>query len=383
MASFRGIGDTATQVKMQQDQMGLQASQIAENARQADMSRIAQAQGRAQQAQQFNQSLAEQRRQFDISQAAGAEKAAWQQGFAEKQAAAETGMAERKLNLSEFGAMLNAKMTEAELAGKDVDTKGKWAQLNQYVAVTADEEKRRKNREQMAKGAFGSLAIASMLNGGVMPAAAIELANRELGDKDNRIVGGGIDPASGVAFFDVQKADGSRSQLKMPPENQFSVLKEVYGDDVADMFASNYKQNAAVTAAIERARVTAEGRATGKAAEPAAKRQDPLVISEALRKSAEAKLKAAEGMGADFEGQAKLREEAQKGLADADRVLQGALPESVREKPAPKPAPITSEIIEKNDIPPNYRTQVDPATGETTIFWRTGGKPMSMKLPAQ
>jgi hypothetical protein len=372
MPAFRGIGDTATQVKMQQDEMALRAAQISENARQANMSQASQAAGRAQQAQQFNQSLGEQGRQFDASQAAGEGREAWRQGFAEKQAGVANAMDERKLNLSEFGAMLNAKMTEAELAGKGVDTKARLAQLNQYVAATADEDKRRKNREQMAKGAFGSLAVAGIMNGGVMPSSAIELANRELGDKDNRIVGGGIDPASGIAWYDVQKADGTKTQLKMPPENQFAVLKEVYGDDVAGMFASNYKQNAAVSAAIERARVTAEGKASVEAAKTTAKQQDPLRLLEATRKSVEAKLKLAE-LTTDITEREKLQGEARAGLAEYDKMLRGAMPGGEQTTASVAPAEITPEALEANGIPSDAKVAVNPQTGKRMAVWRANG----------
>lgn len=376
--AFRGIGDSATQVKMQQNQQALQAAQIRENARQADMNRSAQREARAQQASQFQASLGEQGRQFDVSQAAGADKTAWQKDFAERGMAQETGMAERKMNLAEFGASLQAMTAAADMEGKDADTKLRLAQLNQYVAATSDEEKRRANREKLAKGAFGSLAVSGLMNGGVMPVSAIELANRELGDKDNRIVGGGIDPESGIAFFDVQKADGSKQQLKMPPENQFAVLKEVYGDEVAGMFAANYKGNAAINAAIERAKIAAQAKSTADEAKATAAQKDPLKISAALRASGEAKLKAA-GATMDMEAKNRLTDEATKSFADADRVLQGALPEGTK---APPPAEISPELLKANGVPPGYRTQIDPATGETTVYWRAGGKTMSMKVKA-
>lgn len=261
---FRGIGDTATQVKMQQNQQALQAASIAENARQANMSQASQTENRKQQAAQFDASLGQRASEFEAARADDSAQNKWKQDFAERNMAAQTGMNERKMRLDEFGSRLSALTAQSDMAAKDTDTQLKHAQLNQYVAATADEEKRRRNRENMSKGAFGSLAISGILNGGTMPVAAIELANRELGDKDNQITGGGIDPESGIAFFDVRRADGTVKQLKMPPENQFSVLKDVYGDDVAKLFADNYRYNKTVSSAIERARIAADAAAQNK-----------------------------------------------------------------------------------------------------------------------
>lgn len=369
MAGFRGIGDSATQVKMQQDQQKLQAAQISESARQADLGRISQAQARAQQASQFDKSQAQQASQFDTAQSAAADKDAWQRDFAERTAVTESGLNERKMNLADFGARLNAMVSDAEVTGKDAETRLRLAQLNQYVAATADEDRRRKNRETLAKGSFGSLAISAMMNGGVMPVSAIELANREIGDPDNRVVGGGTDPETGIAFFNIAKKDGTQTQLKMSPENQYGLLQEVYGDAIASEFAANYKNNAAVNAAIERARAAAAAKST----------PDPVKAANAMTAVGQAKVKAADATF-DMAEKKRLVAEGTKTISEAENMLRGTTPGAAGR---PTAAPEVSDAdISAAGVPPGYRKQIDPATGDTVVYWRENGKMMSAKFPA-
>lgn len=356
--AFTGVGDAAIRVKMEQDQ-------------------------RAQQAAQFDKTFDEGQRRFDIGVQADAEKEAEQR----RQFDVNTSLANRRMNLFEFGAMLDQRMQDAELAGKDISRQLGLAQLKQYVAATEEEDMRRKNREQLAKGAFGSLAVSGVMNGGVMPASAIELANRELGDKDNRIVGGGVDPQSGIAFFDVQGADGSRKQLKMSPEKQYLVLHDTYGKEVADIFLSNYKENAQVTAALQRAQLKMQADAEKAQADAnirmqadAAKRNDPVRMAESLEKVAEARRRQIDAMKMpDPKVVDEMNAEIARIENQAIQLRESALPESMRAK-TQEAFTVTPEMIKKYKIEPGYRITKDPTTGLNTVVWVKGGKRYSQSF---
>lgn len=294
--AYRGIGDAATAVIESQNRLGMQAAGLSEQARQFDENKKAQEQSRLEQARQFDvaasqreRGMAEDRRQFE----AGLGQR--ERGMAEDRRQFDVGAAQRERGMAEgarqfdveqarasakdeFNMALDAMTAQADMESKDAETRKKLLQLREYTAAADEEQKQRRNRENMAKGAFGGLVTAAMRNNGVIPANVLEIANRELGDQNNRIVGGGIDEASGIAFFDVQGPDGQVKQLKMRPENQYALMQTLYGDQGAEMFATTYKNNASVLAAIERKReelgikrVEALGKAAGSLSERIAK----------------------------------------------------------------------------------------------------------------
>lgn len=384
--AFRGIGDVAVGVIGEQKDRAQRGAQLTEQARQFDLRMAEERRQRAEQARQFDVSagqrqagMSEQARQFDVEQQAAAGQRDWQKGMAERQFTAEQGLAERKMDLANFGAQLSALTASADMQNRDADTQMKMAQLNQYLAATQEEERRRANRETLAKGALGSLALSAIANGGVMPTSAIEIANRELGDKDTRIVGGGVDPQSGVAFFQIRGPDGAVVTKNMPPENQYAVLQETYGDEVAKMFATRYGQNAAVSAAIARAQAAAQAKAAEKAT------VTPAQSVSMYQKAAEnARKAAADIMDPKSEQKATLMQKAADYDAAAERIMSGAAPAG-QAAPAPAAAggeALTPELRRMHSIPPSAVIEKDKKTGSTVAYWYKDGKRVRMVFGA-
>ena len=386
MASFRGIGDAATQVIQDQNRLGMQAAGLSEQARQFDVSVEERRKAREQQAAQFNAAqqaeaaragaqMAEQSRQFDTGMAQRERTLAEQQRQFNVGQGLEQAKFARQQGIDDFRMGLESLTASADLAGKDADTRMRLAQLGQYVAATADEERKRKNREQMAKGAFGSLAVAALMNGGVMPVSALEIANKELGDKDNRIVGGGVDPESGVAFFNIQSADGTAKQLKMSPENQFALLQNTYGDEVAGIFANKYKQNATVSAALERAKIQAQTKAEAAQTAFYDKRADTL--EERL-----AKLEATPPVGPEATKTIEnLRKEAaeMRRLSNEAHGLKGPAAETPpQDKMAafvePGSRKMTESARQRYNLPPDTEVRLDPKSGRVFAAYKRNGQ---------
>lgn len=395
--AFAGIGDAATQVIKEQNQIGMQGASIAENARQFDISARQRRDQLAEQARQFDIQQAENARQFDVSQAEQAGRLAVSESAASARQRAQLAENARQFDietararqLDDFKMGLESLTASADLAGKDADTQMRIAQLKQYIAATADEDRRRKNRETMAKGAFGSLALSAIMNGGVMPTSAIELANRELGDKENVIIGGGVDDASGIAFFDVRGSDGSVKQLKMAPEKQYALLQDTYGAEVADMFSKRYSSNEAVMAAIERAKIAAEAD-MARATATADSRRLTTLVSQAdsigRRLADMEKMNPYAATTKEYEDLSR-REKAYR--AEIDKGLgMGGEEQAVQETPQQKLARITEPgslkvreyVRQKLNLPENTEARIDPATGETVAAYKKGGKWVFLRL---
>lgn len=227
MSQFRGIGDSATEVKMKQDQMNLQASLAAA-------------------------SRNESARQFDKSQAVQQENTAWTRSQAEAAKAENTRRfelgeqrAERQLTMDEFSKGITQRRDEAQ-------TKLANLQFAQFQAAADEEAKARADRETMAKTAFGSLVVTGRQNGGVMPQKAIDLANQRLGDKNTFIQGGGFDEETGIAWFDVADTKtGAMKTLRLTPENQYTMLHGGLGKEAADAWKETFKSKSSARAAIE------------------------------------------------------------------------------------------------------------------------------------
>jgi len=372
---------------MKQDQLAMQAVQLRENARQADMQMAAHQQARAQQASQFEKSFGEQQRQFEVGQQAAGEKQAQQASQFEKSFGLEeraSQLGERKQDLSEFQSVLEGRLNEAELANLDLDKQQKYLQLNQYMAAARDEEKRRKNREMMAKSAFASALHAADLNNGVMPVAVLDLLTKELGDGKNRAVGGGRDPDSGVGFFDLEGPDGKRTQLKMSPENQYLLDTEVYGKEAGEFFANRFKNNESVMASIKRAQLNAQADIAKAQAVAEAKQQDPLKMSEAYGKRAANLRKQASEPALASDVQTQLLADAAVADAEELRYLKMGAPKGdPAPKDAPKPVEIGRDLAKKYGIEPGYRANVNPQTGETTVVWRKGSEVFTKTFPPQ
>ncbi|NCB05993.1 MAG: hypothetical protein EOM69_10815, partial [Clostridia bacterium] len=158
MAGFRGVADTATDVKVKQDQMAQQEElarlQVAASMATANANRD-------ENARQFNittsqqkANLAEGARRYDAGLAQQAEDTAWARSQEEKktaeeqrrfgltQQATERGeqRAERQLSLDEFRTQLAQRRDERMDAREDISTQMASAQLQQYLAATEEEK---------------------------------------------------------------------------------------------------------------------------------------------------------------------------------------------------------------------------------------------------
>lgn len=405
MGGFRGIGDTATEVKMKQDQMGLQAAlsredrasresmasaNLAENARQANM-------GAAMQAQRAAEGV----RQFDATLAAQQEDTAWKRSQMDQRTAEEQrryelergaqGRAEqradRQLSLQEFGSLLSERRFTADAAKDDVQTQMANAQLQQYLAATKEEQMARDNRDRIAKGAFGSLVIAGRLNGGVIPSRAIEIANQQLGDKDNVIVGGGFDENSGIAFFNVRNNQtGEVKQLKMTPDNQYAAIHAGIGKQAADMWLDTFKDKSSARAAVARRKLEFDEKEAAEVAKEQrkleAERNDPtkqeerqFKRAEMLQKQAELAMKRAE-VGFDPDATDAERKEYKRQAAAYTAAANEIL---MPKKAEPKQFALTPEIQQRHKISPKNVITPRP-DGGATVMWKVGKDTYKMDL---
>ena len=376
MAS-RGIMDQATQVKLAQDQRAAQAAQFdktfEEGQRRFDATMAANAENTAWTRSQAESKAAEERRRFDLGQQTAADNTAWARSQDEKTNA----RAERGLALQEFNSRLNSFVAEANLANLDIKSRQSAAQLKQYLAATDEEARQRDNRDRVAKGAFGSLVIAGKLNGGVMPSSAIAIANKELGDKDNFITGGGFDEGSGQAWFDVRDRDGNVKRLNMTPENQYMAIHSGLGKEAADMFYGTFSANSAARVGIERRRMELEG----KQQIELAKSQNPSAQADALDKAA-----------ASYQRQAttatdpvlrKKYQDAAASALDESLKLRKSIIYGGQDQSAQTPAfTVTADMAKKYGIEPGYRVSTDPKTGETKVTWRKGGEVLTKTFRA-
>lgn len=253
--SFRGIGDTATQVKLQQD---AQAASAAAAAASRDLSAQQAKAGRAQQAEQFNAEMAQRE-----------ENNAWTRSQAEQKTAEDTrryGIAQQaserqevreaaKLGYDKFRLGLDRQRTEAELKQRNLQTQVADMEYSKWKALADEETKERETRDRDAKSAFGGLMLAGRENGGVFPVKAIEYANQILGDKNIRIIGGGF-TKDDIAFFNIETigADGKPSvaTLKMTPEKQYSAMYGGFGREKANMWNETYKAGSAARIAADK-----------------------------------------------------------------------------------------------------------------------------------
>lgn len=380
MAQFRGIGDAATQVIQQQKDRDMRAAQLSEQARQFDVSRQQEDRQFAVQTGLRQQAAAEQSRQFDAEQAAAAQRQ--QAGLAEerRQFDATQGLRQaefsRQQGIDEFRMGLEALTASTDLAAKDADTQLRMAQLKQYLAATQQEEQQRKSRETLAKGTFGSLALSAMMNGGVVPANALALANKEIGDAQNQVVGGGVDPDTGTAFFQFRGPDGTVTTKNMPPESQYALLRETYGDDVAAIFANKYKQNATVAAGIERARLAADkARLSAISGESAS-------VAKRLTEM-EKNLQTGTQEYADLQKRAKTY------TAELDKSLglggeqQAAPAATAKDKLAQLTeggTKVKEDVRKRFNLPPDAEARVNPSTGEVFVSFMKNGQRVSYIL---
>lgn len=386
--AFRGIGDAATQVIKDQNQLGMEAAQLSETARQFDARLNEQKASRAESAKQFEATQAanaaqnaEQTRQFDVTagqRAQAAQESTRQYEQSRQDTIAQQGVQnarqavqdERQYDLDMFKTGLYAQAQASDMETQDADTQMKRAQLKQYVSIADDEERRRKNRETLAKGTFGGLIISGTLNGGFVPQQALESASKDIGDKNTKFVAGYKDPETELWAFDIQGADGKITTLKMDPVQQYTAISEGLGEKEGQMFASLYKNNQTVSAAIERARVTA--------AEKAKTQRDPVKMITNFNAYADREEKL---MNTDFPNRAQHEANARQARDAAARLTEGMLQgtDAGATKSSVGPYTMSESDMTKFGVPRGARVSMDK-DGIITAFWSENGEVKKMRF---
>ena len=372
MSRFTGVGDAATKVIANQNQLGMQAAQLSENARQFDASQEEAEKQRTENTRQFDAtaeradaSAAENTRQFEKT---GEQKqAVLKEGARQYDLTRADGLSqqERQAAIEELTLSLNALTTESNLANQDANTQVLRANLAQYMAVTEREQQQRQNRDKLLRGGFLGATLSSISNGGVGTVAGGNLLLQQLGIKKGRAQYF-TDMETGDTYFDILNEDtGEQIQKMIPAALAVAVMREDHGDDFADSFAKVWMGNKAVMSKIEmeKAKRAAEMEKTKRAAETESKRvlqHDPMQAASFYAKRAADKREAAVKLVGREDRQTALLEEAAADDAAADRYLQGS-------GGAAKDKPFTPERTFVNDterkaygIPPDYDAETLP-----------------------
>ena len=366
MGGFRGIGDAATEVALKQDQLAAQASQAAAS--------------RAQQDSQFNKQMeaqkentawtrsnteavnAENARRFEVGQQAVGRQEQRQ---------------ERQLSMEEVRNQLAARRDTQATAQGEIQTKAAQAQLDHYLALAARDKKAQEDREKLAKGAFAGMLFAARDNGGVVPVSALEQANKELGDKDNRIIGGWLDDQTGLATWEmVNVQTGQKTKKNLTPDKQYAMIYGGTSKDEADMWYNMYKAGSVERAAMDRERVglglrieadkaKQENRAAIRAEDPKTKLaliKENLDLAKAYRD----RLKEP-GLADTPEQKEGWQKSASEYEAEAERLRKGSQPQQAQAKPFT----LTPEMAAKRKIPSIARSRPNP-DGSYSMLWTSG-----------
>jgi hypothetical protein len=391
MSSFRGIGDAATPVKMQQDQMAqqaaLEANRLNQQAQQFEETKDMQKENTAWARSQAEKADAENTRRFDIAdERANKALAEDSRRFnigdqrasrGELAGLRGEGRAERQLTMEEVRNTLAARRDTQQAAQGEIQTKAAQAQLDHYLAIAAQDKKAREDREKLAKGAFAGMLFAARDNGGIVPVSALEQANRELGDKDNRIIGGWLDDTTGLATWEVLNIPtGQKTKKNLTPDKQYAMIYGGTSKDEADMWYGMYKVGSAERAAMDRERIglglrveadkaKQENRAAIRAEDPKTKLsliKENLDLAKAYRD----RLKEP-GLGDTPEQKDEWQKSASEYEAQAERLRKEGQPQQAQVKPFA----LTPEMAAKRKIPSIARPKPNP-DGSYSMIWQIG-----------
>lgn len=381
MAQFRGIGDAATQVIQQQKDRDMRAAQLSEQARQFDINAANERAKEAEQARRFDTNVglnreqaAEQARRFDVNTSVGREQAAEQARQFDVDTARQQAEFSRQQGIDDFNMQLDALTASTDLAAKDADTQMKLATLNEYVTAQREEERRIKNRDNMARTAIGGLVTATILNGGVPPVAALSLASKQLGAEDGSQIAGGLtDPDTDEIIFNVVGKDGAQSEIRVPFERQLPIIEWIGGKPLVDSFASRYKNNAARQAEIrkfETSREIARQKALSSESASVAKRLTEMETK---------------GLAGTQE-YGDLQKRAKTYTAELDKSL-GLGGEQPVVDPKEKLAQLSDDgrkvkedVRKRFNLPPDAEARVNPSTGEVFVSFMKNGQRVSYIL---
>lgn len=393
--AFRGIGDAATQVIKDQNQLGMEAAQLSETARQFDARLSEQRASRAESAKQFQATqaanaaqTAEQTRQFDVSaqqkQAGAAEQTrqfevSRQDELAQRaaQAGRQTLQDERQYGLDLIKADLDMRTSEAGLKGMDAENQLKYAQLKQYTTAADEEARQRKNREDAAIRTFVGLGFAAGANGGTIPVKAGEIAGKEIGAKAG--VQGFTDfEGDGYTYIRIPDENGQIIEKKISPGQMYLAAYQQYGKDYADSWKDLFVRNQTALATIAKAQADAQAKS-----QPSARDRMTMITNFNRYADAEAKK-----METDYANRAQHEANAKMARDAAARLTESALKEETGEKSATPTSfsslkdgdPAPAEIVKQYGLPPDARIYVDPRSGEKSVKWREGGRYMSRKF---
>jgi hypothetical protein len=397
MASFRGIGDAATPVKMQQDQMAQQAA--------LEANRLNQQANQFEESQDFRRKenkvvRDEQKRQFEVGAKADADKLVWARDQAklknaedlrrfdlgQEAAGRQEQRQERQLTMEEVRNTLAQRRDTTAAAQGDIQTKAAQAQLDHYLSLAARDKKAQEDREKLAKGAFAGMLFAARDNGGVVPVSVLEQANKELGDKDNRIVGGWLDEQTGLATWEVVNLPtGQKTKKNLTPDKQYAMIYGGTSKDEADMWYNMYKAGSVERAAMDRERIglglrieadkaKQENRAAIRAEDPKTKLaliKENLDLAKAYRD----RLKEP-GLDDTADQKEEWQKSASEYEAEAERLRKGSQPQQAQAKPFV----LTPEMAAKRKIPSIARPKPNP-DGSYSMLWTIGNDTYKEDFP--
>lgn len=387
--AFRGIGDAATQVIKDQNQLGMEAAQLSETARQFDARLNEQKASRAESAKQFEATQAanaaqnaEHTRQFDVTagqRAQAAQESSRQYEQSRQDTLAQQGVqnaqAERKFGLDLIKTDLDLRTSEAALKGADAETQLKYAQLKQYTTAADEEARQRKNRESAAIRTFVGLGVAAGANGGVIPVKAGEIAGKEIG------AAGGVQGftdfgGDGYTYLRIPGENGQVVEKKISPAQMYLAMSQEYGKDYADAWKDLFSRNQTALATIAKAQADAEAKA-----QPSARDRMTMITNFNSYADREEKL-----MNTDFANRAQHEANAKQARDAAAELTKGALGKTGTDAGADKASPtegfMSDSDREKFGVPAGARLSKD-ANGVLTAVWLENGEVKRMRFREQ
>ena len=260
MSRFRGIGDDALDVMKQQNQESIQRAQLAEQARSNRRRESIQAAQLSEQARVADNELDARRSEAGLERESRERQAGEERELRSSEAALERESRERLSS-----AELDARRSEAGLErdqkagqfGAEYGLKKKMWDRNEEIfqrqkKTWEDEEAQRKEKMEIADGAFSS-AIRAALFSPAVPRNFISELNRSLGLPDD--AEGAVTKmfkvvnkdgfSDGIAYTTLNK-DGDESTTVVSPEQVWGAMSKFSPESqqkVADMYRDRFRQN--------------------------------------------------------------------------------------------------------------------------------------------
>ncbi len=168
---------------------------------------------------QHDREFGERKRQFDVN--------------AERQGRGE----QRVARLDEWDEVLKAE----ELKRRQLDYERNEGAYSQFLEAQKTETEQLANRKQLAQTGMASLLrLAYESPTGIAAKAAVDLFNKQNGTQIKEVF---LDPQTGLFSMDADDGQGGVVPNIMDPSKQEMVLRQIYGDAVADRFFQRQTQN--------------------------------------------------------------------------------------------------------------------------------------------